>query len=306
MRVAGMAGLAACAACAALAAPAQGARYIASVEMREGPERSGSISGFGNEVAITDPSGRRDSLYARYAGPGRTNRNGIFGSLGRFGSVRLHFEPEGKPKRTPRPRACTGGPRFLVRWDGTFTGSVRFAPDANLRGFTRTGSYEGGLVKVPRWHCRGSEPLPPTFDSGAGGVDVFASNCDGRDFDATVEVKPATPSSPDEPPTPADFNASWTKTVGVARVTYTIFAEGGPETAVFSNDLGEGTIKPPPPFHGEAKIVKRGDDWEWSGSLSARFPGRTVNLAGPGFEPIVTTFEPRPYTGFVFAHSVVC
>jgi hypothetical protein len=294
------------AAVAALAAPAQGARYFGVAELREGPGRQGSISGFGKEVAINEPTAGGDLFDARYAGPGTTDRRGIFGRLGRFGSVSLKFEPEGKPKRIRRPRVCTGGPRFWVRWDGTFTGSVRFAPDAGLRGFTRTGSFRGGLQTVPHWHCRGLEPPPPRFDPEAGGIDAFASNCDGRSFDANVEVKPATPPSPDEAPTPADFSASWTKSVGIARVTYSISVEGGPETAVFTDDLGEGTIRPPPPFHGEARIVKEGDSWAWTGSLSARFPGRTVRLAGPAFKPIVTTYKPRPYTSFEFSHLVSC
>lgn len=289
----------------ALASPAQGARYVASVQMREGPNGVGSVSGFGDEVAITAVSNRRDSLFARYSGPGSTNRRGIFGRLGQFGSVKLRFEPEGKPRRTRRPGSCTGGPRFLSEWKGTFSGAVRFAPDANLRGFTRAGSFAGTLQTLPRWHCD-PEEAPPTFDPHAGGVDVNAFNCDGRDFDANVEVKPTTPPSPDEPQTPASFSASWTKTVGIAKVSYSIFVEGGPETAVFSDDLSRGTIRPPPPFHGEATILKQGDGWTWSGSLSARFPSRTVRLAGPGFEPYLRTYTPRPNTGFVFAYSVRC
>ena len=182
---------------------------------------------------------------------------------------------------------------------------VRFAPDANLRGFTRAGSFAGALQTLPRWHCN-LEEAPPAFDPHAGGVDVNAFNCDGRDFDANVEVKPARPPSPDEPQTPASFSASWTKTVGIAKVSYSIIIEGGPETAVFSDDLSRGTIMPPPPFHGEATILKHGDGWTWSGSLSARFPGRTVQLAGPGFEPHLRTYTPRPNTGFVFGYEVRC
>lgn len=300
-----LAGLMICAATAALAAPAQGAMYAASVEMPQGPGRIGSISGFGKEVAITAGSTRDNLFFTRYAGPGRTTRRGIFGRLGRFGSIRLHFEPEGKPKRVRRPGVCTGGPRYWVIWRGTFTGSVRFAPDANPRS-PRTGRFKGAIQNVPRWHCPQEGTFHPSFDPDAGGVVVDAFNCDGRAFQATVEVKPATPPSPDEPPTPADFSASWTKSVGIARVTYTIFAEGGPKTAVFSEDLSEGTIKPPTPFHGEARLLRQGDGWAWTGTLSARFPGRTVSLTGDGFEPHVATFKPRPYTAFSFAFSERC
>lgn len=247
---------------------------------------------------------RRDFLSARYSGPGRTTRRGVFGRLGRFGSVALRFQPEGKPSRVRRPDSCTGGPKVWVAWKGTFRGSIRFDPDAHPHGFARTGSFAGEVETVPRWHC---PQASPNFDPGAGGVNVNATNCDGRGFDANVEVDPATPPPPpgDGEATPADFSASWTKSVGIARVTYLIFVEGGADTAVFSDDLSEGTIKPPWPFHGEATIRRQGEDWEWSGSLSARFPGRTVRLAGPGFEPIVTTFKPRPYTSFLFVYSVV-
>lgn len=304
---AALAGLVALVSVAALASPAQGARYAASVPARGSLTSIGSVLAFGKEVSIVAPTTRRDFLFARYSGPGRTTRQGVFGRLGRFGSVALRFQPEGKPSRVRRPDSCTGGPKVWVAWKGTFRGSIRFDPDAHLPGFARTGSFAGEVETVPRWHCP-EAVRPPSFDPSAGGIDVDATNCDGRSFDANVEIDPATPPPPpgDGEATPADFSASWTKSVGIARVTYSISVEGGADTAVFSDDLSEGTIKPPSPFHGEATIRRQGEDWEWSGSLSARFPGRTVRLAGPGFEPIVTTFKPRPYTSFLFAYDVRC
>jgi hypothetical protein len=302
-----LAGLVALMCVAALASPAQGARYAANLQVEESPTRTGWVSGFGKEVSIVAPTIRRNSLFTRYSGPGKTTRRGMFGRLGRFGSVALHFQPEGKPSRVRRPGSCTGGPKAWVMWKGTFSGSIRFDPDAHLHGFVRKGSFEGTVQTVPRWHCpRASQP--PSFDPNAGGIDVDATNCDGRSFDANVEVKPATPPPPqgDEEAAPAYFNASWTKSVGIAHVTYSISVEGGADTAVFSDNLSEGTIQPPPPFHGQATIRRQGESWEWSGSLSARFPGRTVRLAGPDFEPVVTTFKPRPYTSFVFAYDVRC
>jgi hypothetical protein len=292
---------------AALASPAQGARYAANVQVRESPTRIGLVSGFGKEVSIVAPTTRRHSLFARYSGPGRTTRRGVFGRLGRFGSVALRFQSEGKPSMMRRPDSCTGGPKVWVTWKGTFSGSIRFDPDEHLHGFVRKGSFEGTVQTVPRWNCpRASKP--PSFDPSAGGIDVDATNCDGRSFDANVEVKPATPPPPgeDEEATPAYFTASWTKSVGIAQVTYSISVEGGADTAVFSDNLSEGTIQPPAPFQGQATLRRQAEGWEWNGSLSARFPGRTIRLAGPGFEPFVTTFKPRPNTFFVFAYDVRC
>ncbi len=170
---------------------------------------------------------------------------------------------------------------------GTFKGSIGFDPDAHLPGFARTGSFAGQIETVPRWHCP-AFLKPPTFDPGAGGINVNATNCDdGRNFGASVEVDPATPPPPpgDGEATPAAFSASWTKSIGIARVSYSISVEGGAGTAVFSGDLSEGTIKPPSPFHGQATIRRQGEGWEWSGSLSARFPGRTVRLTGRALSP---------------------
>lgn len=302
---AALAGLVTLVSVAALASPAQGARYAASVQVRESPTRFGSVSGFGKEVSIMASTTRRDSLSTRYSGPGRTTRRGMFGRLGRFGSVALRFQPEGKTSRVRRPDSCTGGPKFWVAWKGTFRGSIRFDPDAHLPGFARTGSFAGRVETVPSWHC---PQAPPNFDPDAGGINVDATNCDGRSFSANVEVDPATPPPPPEDgeATLAYFNASWTKSVGNVQVTYSIWVEGGADTAVFSDDLSEGTIKPPSPFHGQATIRRQGEGWEWSGSLSARFPGRTVRLTGPGFEPFVTTFKPRPYTLFLFDYAVHC
>jgi len=300
-----LAGLVGLVSVAALASPAQGARYAASVQVEGRPGDIVSVSGFGKEVSIVASTTRRGWLFARYSGPGRTTRRGVFGRLGRLGSVALSFRPKGKPSRVRRPRSCTGGPKVWVTWKGTFRGSIRFHPDAHLRGFVHTGSFAGQIETVPRWHC--PPDVKPHFDPGAGGIDIAAINCDGRSFGANVEVDPATPPPPGEGrATPADFNASWTKSVGIARVTYSISVEGGAHTAIFSDDLSEGTIKPPLPFHGEATIRRQGEGWEWSGSLSARFPGRTVRLAGPNFRPFVTTFKPRPYTAFIFAYDVPC
>lgn len=193
-----------------------------------------------------------------------------------------------------------------MRWKGTFRGSIRFDPDAHLPGFARTGSFTGDVETMPRWHCPHAAE-PPSFDPGAGGINVYAANCDGRSFNTTVEVHPATPPPPgDGEPTPAPFTASWTKSVGIAHVTYSIGTVGGADTAVFSDDLSEGTIKPPPPFHGEGAIRRQGEGWEWSGSLSARFPGRTVPLTGPGFESFATTFEPRPSTFIAVLYQMRC
>lgn len=302
-----LAGLVALMCVAALASPAQGARYAASVQVPKSPTRNASVSGFGKEVSIVAPTTYRDSLFATYSGPGKTTRRGMFGRLGRFGSVALRFQPDGKPSRVRRPDSCTGGPKVWVTWKGTFSGSIRFDPDAHLHGFVRKGSFEGTVQTVPRWHCP-QAAKSPGFDPGAGGINVDATNCDGRSFDATVEVDPATPPLPqgDEEATPAYFNASWTKSVGIADVTYSISVAGGADTAVFSDDLSEGTIKPPSPFHGQATIRRQEEGWEWSGSLSARFPGRTVRLAGPGFKPLVTTFKPRPYTFYAFIYDVRC
>jgi hypothetical protein len=302
-----LAGLVALMCVAALASPARGARYAASVQVPKSPTRIGSVSGFGKEVSIVAPTTHRHSLFATYSGPGKTTRRGVFGRLGRFGSVALRFQMEGKPSVVRRPDSCTGGPKAWVTWKGTFSGSIRFDPDAHLHGFVRKGSFEGTVQTVPRWQCAQAGKYPG-FDPGAGGINIEAANCDGRSFGATVEVDPATPPPPpgDGEATPAHFNASWTKSVGIAHVTYSISVEGNADTAVFSDDLSEGTIEPPSPFHGQATIRRQGEDWEWSGSLSAHFPGRTVRLAGPSFEPFVTTFKPRPYTFFAFAYDVRC
>lgn len=302
-----LAGLAALVSVAAFTSPAEGAKYAANVEIPGSSSRIGLVYGFGKEVSIVAPTTRPNSLFTRYSGPGRTSRHGMFGQLGRFGSVALRFRPEGKSSRVRRPRACTGGPKFWRTWKGTFSGTIQFNPDAHLSGFARTGSFAGEVQTVPRWHCPEAEK-PRSFDPSAGGIDINATNCDGRSFGANVEVKPATPPPPPGygEPTPASFNASWTKSVGIARVTYSIWVEGGEDTAVFSDDLSEGTIKPPAPFHGEATLRRQGKDWEWSGSLSARFPGRTVRLTGPGFRPFATTFEPPPNASFLFSYDVRC
>ena len=124
-----------------LAALAKGARYAASVQLRESRTRIGSVSGFGKEVAIVAPTSRRDSL-ARYSGPGRTTRRGVFGRLGRFGSVALSFRRKGGPPGCPA-RLLHRRAEGLGDMEGTFRGSIRFDPDAHLPGFARTGSFSG-------------------------------------------------------------------------------------------------------------------------------------------------------------------
>lgn len=295
-------GLVAFASVVVFAPSAQG--YTASVLLGKG-FHGDSLSGFGKEISIATSPAHGGLYFTSYSGPGRTTRRGMFGKLGRFGSVALRFHPEGKTYRRARPASCTGGPKAYVLWEGSFTGSIRFRPEGRHRDLVRTGSFSGELANVPRWHCPETEK-PPAFNPRAGGVDVGVSNCDGRNFDATVEAHPATPTLGDEEAKPAHFSASWTKSVGVAHVTYSISIEASASTAVFSDDLSEGVIEPPAPFHGQATIRRQGEDWEWSGSLAATFPGHTVSLVGPGFEPAVNTFKPKPYEIIEFIHSTGC
>jgi hypothetical protein len=294
------------------AAPAS-ARYVANVELappgKSTSFRSTSLWSYGGRVSIFSSGGPRRGLTAGYSGPGRTSLEGITGQLGRFGSVDLDFTPDGAPERTRRPKPCKGAP-FRYSWKGTFRGSVRFAPDAGLEGVTiRDGRFDGEVATYPRWHCgsseKGDSELP--FDPNAGGVFVHADSCDGFGFDANVEVRPATPPSPDEAPTPVDFSAHWTKTIGEVEVLYSLEVEGGPETAVFGDGLASATLRPPKPFHGVAELARRADgSWEWTGTLSASFPGRTVSLVGPEVRTVVSTYEPRPNTGFVLLVYVPC
>lgn len=289
-----------------LASPAHATRYFAAAEIPRGPANASAVVGTGDEVSIDATGYGRNSLSGRYSGPGRTDLRGIFGRLGRFGSASLRFEPKGRPRRTSRPGVCTGGPRYQLTWQGTFTGSVKFTPDAHLHGFARKGSFHGSVATLPRWHCEEPGAVQP-FDPHAGAIDVNTPNCDGRSFDANVYLNPVTPPPGDGSPTAAHFSASWTKSVGPVHVTYSIFVEGGPQTAVFADGLEEGTIRPPPPFQGEA-VIRRdaAGAWSWSGSLSARFPGHTARLTGNGFRPRVTTYTPLPNSFIVFAFSERC
>jgi hypothetical protein len=305
-RKAALAGLAALALGSALAQSAQGAAYDAEVQVGSGA-RGIVISASGDQVTAIAGSRGRDSVSGYYTGPGRVTTHGVSGRLGRFGSVRLRFQPEGKPEKTRRPGACSGTPRVYETWEGTYTGSVRFSPDGNLRGYIGKGTWKGSMGTALRWRCKGEEGKPE-FDPEAGGVVVDAATCEGPYFQANVEVDPASPRPPpgDGTWTTADFSAGWTKTVGIAQVTYAISVEGGPKTALFADDLSEGTLRPPAPFHGEATIRRAGETWEWSGDLTARFPGHTALLTGPEFKPYVSTYEPRPNTAYLFGFSLRC
>jgi hypothetical protein len=287
------------------AAPAFAARYAASVSfVSHGHGEIAGISSIGDEVSVTTARGR---LLTRYSGPGNTTPKGLSGRLGRFGRVSLRFVPSGKPQVRHRPAKCSGLPGTTRYWKGTFVGSVRFTPENGPGFISHDRRFNGYLQTWPRWDC-GQDLSPlPKFDSDAGGIDVTAISCDGRSFSVNEEVDPATPPSPDEPWAPVVYAASWTKRLGAVNVTYSVNAEGRPETAVFAAGLESATITPPPPFHGEARLDRAADgSWTWAGSLSARFPGRTVSLAGPEFKPVVWTYEPRPYTGFVFAIQSPC
>lgn len=297
--------LAALSATLLFAAPAFASRYAASVSfVSHGHGEIAGVSSFGDEVSVTTSRGR---LWTRYSGPGHTSPKGISGRLGRFGRVSLRFVPSGKPRLGHRPDKCSGSPETIRYWKGAFVGSLRFRPE-NGPGFsTHDRRFDGYLQTVPNWNCgQGHSPVPK-FDPDAGGIDVTAINCDGRSFTVNDEVEPATPPSPEEPGASVTYEASWTKHLGAVEVTYSVNAEGRPETAVFAEGLESATITPPPPFHGEARLDRTADgSWTWEGSLSARFPGRTVALAGAGFKPVVWTYEPRPYTGFIFAIKSPC
>jgi hypothetical protein len=301
----------------ALAPSASATTYTASVELKSStaPHRFSRtfLFAYGSRVSFSAFSFGRDSLSASYSGPGRASLKGVRGRFGRFGSVDLAFTPSGPPKRRPRPKTCIGGPRFRYSWKGTFHGSVRLVPDAGLKGFTaRRARFEGEVATYALWNCGTPEEesgMKLPFDPDAGGVFVEADSCDGSGFGANVEVVPATPPPPrsDEPPTPAEFSAHWTRSEGPVEVSYSIMVEGGPSTAVFDDGLTAATFTPPRPFHGVGELARLPDGtWQWSGTLKATFAGRTVSLVGPGIEPQVMTYEPRPNTGYAFLLANPC
>lgn len=290
-------------------ASAKGPTYSAhlTVPSSAGPHspKVSFVSGFGRYVSIS--SYGAGPLSATYEGRGRTSRRGVVGDIGRFGSVDLRFEAEGKPKTMPRPRRCSGGPRTWTRWEGTFSGSIRYRPDA---GFERIvlphARIEGSLETVPKWNCDGtSPPQEPHFDPGEDGVLVGASDCDGRSFSASGERHP--PAAGGGAERVIDFSAAWTKPASDAQVTYFVSAIGDHDSFLFDEALTVGTLRPPPPFHGEATLA-RGPDGRWTltGDLSARFPGHTARLAGAAFETFVDTYRPKPGTAYAFSVAFGC
>jgi hypothetical protein len=163
-----------------LAGPAYAGGYSAYIELPHAKGGPGIVIASQSRVSILAEFGLTHSVL--YEGPARVSRKRVLGRLGRFGRISLHFDPSGRPRRSRVPRRCVGSPRVILEWMGTFTGSVRFAPESGHHLSFRDRSFHGVVRSSGNWDCKPDfEELFP-FDPDAGGVDVIAASCDGRSF----------------------------------------------------------------------------------------------------------------------------
>lgn len=192
----------------------------------------------------------------------------IEASLGGLGRISVRFHPSGRTRVTRLDElgafSC-GGRTRIVRHLGTFVGTVEF-------------QGEGGYTAVEARRAQGSvgTPLPAACAAAARPAGKVVLRAFNRGAGTRFQTKTTAGG--------VAFTASWHERlesgVVVSRRAYT---GGPPDAFAFAADLSAARVSPPAPFSGSARYRAAAGGSRWSGSLRATFPGRAIELTGPGF-----------------------
>ena len=230
----------------------------------------------------------RGGAVANYRVKGRASSDGVHADFGRLGRIDLKIDLNGnEPLPFPLPRRCKGKrPAFL---SGTYHGTIRFAGEGELAGFTS----HHGAVGIEREfeltckrHPRHRHPHHKKEMDERLELDLLSANSRGEGRRVELAVFNLVPRSKPS----LSFGiviAGTSEHLGRVRVSRSFFeiAEHAltlskpgatPETAL---------VKPPRPFRGSATYTASPDSRPtWTGDLRVPLPGAgSVPLTGPGF-----------------------
>jgi hypothetical protein len=223
---------------------------------------------------------RREEELVSYEVQGAVTAAGLKVRFGRLGSIDVAFTPTATLSSTMPPDGCTGEPRTLR--EGTFTGTIEFSGE---RGYTRIAATQvtGSMSVISQWQCP-EEPTP------------FALAARGR-FDGQKGEKSASLHSADRQ-CKCVFYAGVYYVKGRGRSVFygakaerregmeilrTTGARAAGSAFAFDHEAGTATLRPPPPFSGEASFSDRpGRRDLWQGTIRMRLLGTgPLSVRGP-------------------------
>lgn len=227
-----------------------------------------------------DPNGQPDSVILLFTRKGsavlyfarkgvEVTEESISADLGGLGSIDLRFVPTGKS----RDEAPSCDPKQTYAVDsGVYEGRVDFEGE---EGFTEVHATRapGDAHVVADLICGSSA------DEGSGGNAPGAQLRVHRRWQRGNVSFEAWKNSPTRP---AHFEASIEERRGALGVVRGISSSAGPASFEFDIPSQAALIRPPSPFHGSARFVRRGRGrGTLRGSLTVDFPGHSnVPLAG--------------------------
>lgn len=315
------------AACAALSVLGAAPASQASAGDREIQPPSTRLSGYlgaqqGYDLAVSMPHPRIAVLYvfrdarerfveefasAAYAVRAHSplSRGVLRAKLGSLGRVALDFVPSGKVKQRRLRRGCAGRPP--VAESGTLRGRVSLEGEDGyfrVRGWVRVpGARERSfrLVCKPGKARDASKPVPLrryaepplgfSFSSGGGSIALLLAGSRSGGRLTSLRASHAAGS-----PAGADLQVGTYEMRGGMAIGRYATAEGGAGTLVTSLPgvhPASATLKPPPPFHGEATFLENSTtSHSWTGSLGVELPGLDLPLAGPDFASSLCVVSP--------------
>ncbi len=228
---------------------------------------------------------RRKGRLVSYEVQGEVTEAGLKVRFGRLGLIDVAFTPTRTLNTTEPSEGCTGAPRTLR--EGVFAGTIDFTGE---RGYVRiAGSQtEGSMSVVSQWQCPdGALPLAQGTSRlagpGSGGEGETASlhasglSC-GCFFSAGIHHRKKGGRS-------VFLGARGERREGMEIVSETI-AYAGASAFVFDHARGTATVRPPPPFSGQATFEDRphGRDL-WRGNIRVPMLGvEPFSPHGPVFQ----------------------
>jgi hypothetical protein len=226
-----------------------------------------------------DPRGEHDGVIilvnrkgssATYSGFRSVSVTGttISADLGSLGSIDVHFVPSGKP----RSESSVCDPKPIEFESGFYEGQIDFEGEEGYTDAHATRARDEVQLLASLTCGRG-------FSEGAGGRAPGARLLARRHWEGGGLEFEATKNSPTRP---SRFQVSIEERRGSLLITRGVNAEAGAAAFDFDVPAQTALVKPPAPFDGSARFVRRGKGpGRLRGNLSVDFPGRSgVSLGG--------------------------
>jgi hypothetical protein len=212
--------------------------------------------------------GKRHSV--TYRTVGKVTESGITARFGKLGAFEADFKPTKSQKKEP-PKGCRGEPSTTS--EGYFSGRFEFAGERHYVRIDRTRAKgELNVENRSTWSCTRRKQGNPKGESvlltvtGRGNILEAIAERDSRGRGLTI------------------FAGGGVESREGMQITRLSTAHGGASALVFDH-AGTGTVRPPAPFTGRGRLVRRAHGrYLWSSTIRVPVLGAApVSFRGRGF-----------------------